>query len=74
VSGKIDRVDLDPFSARGIVRAHSGTFIRFPRRRLAAGRYIFAVRMSAEMNPTRQSALVSRPFAVGNPARSRKSK
>jgi hypothetical protein len=63
------------FSARGVVRAHAGTFIRFPRKRLAPARYVFAVRMKAEMNPTRQAALVSRPFAVGNPAaRSRKSK
>jgi hypothetical protein len=61
------------FSARGMVRAHLGTFIRFPRKRVAPGYYVFAIRMSAEMNPTRQSALVSRPFAVGNPARGRKS-
>ena len=62
------------FLARGIVRAHSGTFIRFPRRQVAPGYYVFAVRMSAEMNRTRQAALVSKPFAVGNPARGRKSK
>jgi hypothetical protein len=61
------------FSARGVVRAHSGTFIRFPRKQVAPGRYIFAVRMRAEMNPTRQSALVSKPFAVGTPQRARKS-
>jgi hypothetical protein len=30
--------------------------------------------MRAEMNPTRQSALVSKPFAVGNPARKSKTK
>jgi hypothetical protein len=62
------------FSARGVVRAHSGTFIRFPRKPVAPGRYVFAVRMSAEMNRTRQSALVSRPFAVGKPAVRRKSR
>ena len=62
------------FSARGIVRAHSGTFIRFPRKPVAAGSYVFAVRMSAEMNRTRQSALVSKPFAVGSPMRARKKK
>src|SRR5918999_1506265 len=53
------------FSARGVVRAHLGTFIRFPRKRLARGYYVFAIRMSAEMNPRRQTALVSKPFAVG---------
>jgi hypothetical protein len=66
------RVPKPVFSARGIVRAHSGTFIRFPRKPVAPGHYIFAVRMSAEMNPTRQSALVSKPFAVGNPTRGRR--
>jgi hypothetical protein len=62
------------FLARGIVRAHSGTFIRFPRKPVAAGYYVFAVRMSAEMNRTRQAALVSKPFAVGSPGRARKKK
>jgi hypothetical protein len=53
------------FSARGKARAHTGSFIRFPRKRLARGYYVFAIRMSAEMNPARQTALVSKPFAVG---------
>jgi hypothetical protein len=53
------------FSARGKVRAHAGTFVRFPRKRLARGYYVFAIRLSAEMNPARQAALVSKPFAVG---------
>jgi hypothetical protein len=59
------------FSARGLGRAHNGTFIRFPRKRLAPGRYVFAIRMSAEMNPTRQTVLVSKPFAVGGPKKRR---
>ena len=53
------------FSARGKARAHAGTFVRFPRKRLARGSYVFAIRMSAEMNPIRQSVLISKPFAVG---------
>ena len=57
------------FSARGKVRAHLGTFIRFPRKRLARGYYVFAIRMSAEMNPARQTALISKPFAVGGSRR-----
>jgi hypothetical protein len=52
-------------TARGKVRAHLGTFVRFKRKRLQPGRYVFAVRLRAEMNPKRTSALVSRPFAVG---------
>ena len=46
-------------------RAHQGLFIRFKRKRLAAGYYVFAIRLRAEMNPTRTSSLVRRPFAVG---------
>jgi hypothetical protein len=53
------------FSARGKARAHSGTFVRFPRKRLAPGRYVFAIRFKAEMNPARQTVLVSKPFGVG---------
>ncbi|HEY6584817.1 MAG TPA: hypothetical protein VIZ29_08215 [Gaiellaceae bacterium] len=53
------------FSARGKSRAHAGTFIRFPRKRVAPGSYVFAIRLNAEMNPSRQSVLVSKPFRVG---------
>ena len=59
------------FSARGKVRAHLGTFIRFKRKRLQPGYYIFAIRLRAEMNPTRTTALVGKPFAVGTPAKSK---
>ncbi len=55
-------------TARGKIRAHLGTFVRFKRKRLQPGRYVFAIRLRAEMNPTRTTALVSRPFAVGAPA------
>jgi hypothetical protein len=53
------------FTGRGKIRAHSGTFIRFKRKRLTAGYYVFAIRLRAEMNPTRTASLISRPFAVG---------
>lgn len=65
----VRRAPKPVFSARGKVRAHLGTFVRFPRKRLAPGRYVFAVRLSAEMNPTRQSVLLSKPFAVGTSRR-----
>ncbi|HET9325019.1 MAG TPA: hypothetical protein VFO03_14170 [Gaiellaceae bacterium] len=52
-------------AAKGKVRAHAGSFIRFKRRRLAPGSYVFAVRLRAEMNPKRTTAILSRPFAVG---------
>jgi hypothetical protein len=53
------------YSSRGKVAAHLGTFVRFPRRRVAAGYYVFAIRLNAEMNPTRQTVLIGKPFAVG---------
>ena len=55
------------FTAKTKVRAHQGAFVRFKRKRLKAGYYVFALRLRAEMNPTRTTALVSRPFAVGKP-------
>jgi hypothetical protein len=53
------------YAARGKVAAHLGTFVRFPRRRVARGSYVFAIRLSAEMNPTRQTVLIGKPFSVG---------
>jgi hypothetical protein len=53
------------FSVRGKIRAHAGTFIRFARKPLRPGKYVFAIRLKAEMNPARQSVLVSKVFAVG---------
>jgi hypothetical protein len=38
--------------------------VYFPRRRLKPGKYVYAIRMSATMNPKRVSILVSRPFRV----------
>jgi hypothetical protein len=61
----VRRTPKPVFSARGKARAHNGAFVRFPRKRLPRGTYVFAIRLSAEMNPARQSVLVSKPFAVG---------
>ena len=49
--------------ARGTVKA-IGTVVSFPRRRLRPGKYVYAMRMSATMNPQRVSILVSRMFRV----------
>jgi hypothetical protein len=38
----------------------------FPARRLKPGRYVFAIRMAATMNPARTSLYVSRAFTVGS--------
>ena len=63
----IKRTPKPVLSARGKVRAHQGSFVRFKRKRLAPGYYVFALRLRAEMNPSRTSTLVSKPFVVGTP-------
>ena len=50
--------------ARGRVRAGWRPLVRFPARRLRAGTYVYAVRLSAAMNPSRTAFFVSRPFKV----------
>jgi len=39
--------------------------VTFPARKLKPGRYVFAIRMSATMNPSRVRVLISAPFRVG---------
>jgi hypothetical protein len=43
--------------------------VRFPQRRLKPGKYVYAIRMSATMNPVRVSVLVSRAFRVARARR-----
>ena len=50
--------------ARGLIKAGS-RLVSFPPRRLRRGLYVYAIRMTATMNPKRASVLVSRPFRVG---------
>ena len=50
--------------AKGTIKAKTRV-VYFPRRKLKAGKYVFAIRMRAAMNPQRVSVLVSRPFRVG---------
>jgi hypothetical protein len=49
----------------GRVRAGWKPRLRFPPGQLKPGRYVYAVRLRASMNPRRSSVLVSRPFVVG---------
>ena len=48
----------------GLVRAGYNALVRTPRRRLAPGRYVYAIRMAAAMNGERTSFFVSDPFVV----------
>ena len=50
--------------AKGTIKATT-RLVYFPVARLKPGLYVYAIRMSATMNPTRASVFVSRPFRVG---------
>jgi hypothetical protein len=56
--------------AKGTIKAKMRV-VHFPSRKLKPGKYVFAIRMSAAMNPKRVSILVSRPFRVVGSARRR---
>jgi hypothetical protein len=61
-------------TARGKFVGRGARLVRFRKQRLKPGRYVFAVRLSAEMNPARSSTFVGRAFQVGQPARPKKKK
>jgi hypothetical protein len=48
----------------GAVRAYRPRSIVFPERPAAPGRYVYAIRLAAAMNPERATTLISDPFAV----------
>jgi hypothetical protein len=52
----------------GTIKA-SDRVVQFPSRRLKRGRYVFAIRFAATMNPQRVSVLVGRTFRVGSARR-----
>jgi hypothetical protein len=51
-------------AAKGTIKAKR-RLVYFPIHKLKAGRYVFAIRMTATMNSQRTSVLVSRSFRVG---------
>jgi len=55
----------------GTVQAYRQSVIRFPRRTPKPGHYVYAVQLFAEMNPTRKSFFVSKPFTVLAPKKKR---
>ena len=67
--GKIKRVlsgrGRAVLSKSGIVNAHWTPIVKFPDSRLRRGRYVYAIKLRAAMNPARDSLFVSRPFRVG---------
>jgi hypothetical protein len=51
---------------RGTLRAYYKVVVRTPAPRLAAGSYVYAVRLTSWANPGRTSVFVSSPFRVGS--------
>jgi hypothetical protein len=49
---------------KGTIEA-TNKLVSFPARKLKPGRYVYAIRMSATMNPQRVTVLTSRAFTVG---------
>lgn len=54
--------------ANGVIKAKRRV-VYFPARKLKPGTYVFAIRMTASMNPQRATVLVSRPFRVASARR-----
>jgi hypothetical protein len=50
---------------KSTIKAYWSPIVRFPARRLERGIYVYAIRISAAMNPGRANVFVSRPFQVG---------
>jgi len=50
--------------ATGAAKAHRTPQVKFRNRKLAAGWYVYGVRLSAETNAKRASTFVSRPFGI----------
>jgi hypothetical protein len=51
----------------GVVNAYWTPQIKFRGRTLPRGRYVFGLRLAAQMNPSRTAMFVSTPFRVGAP-------
>jgi hypothetical protein len=52
-------------SKSGTVNAHWSPHVKFPRKKLRRGAYVYAIELRAAMNPARKSLFISRPFPVG---------
>jgi hypothetical protein len=51
-------------SEKGRLAAHVARHVRFPKRRLAPGRYVYSIRFRAAANPQRTTPRTSRVFRV----------
>jgi hypothetical protein len=51
-------------STSGVIKAHRNPIVEFPQSGLRRGRYVYAIKLRASMNPARDRMFVSRPFRV----------
>ena len=51
-------------STSGVIKAHRNPIVEFPESRLRRGRYVYAIKLRASMNPARDRMFVSRAFRV----------
>ena len=65
LSSSFDRATGSVASAGGRVQARWSPVVKFPEHRLKPGWYVYAVKVSAELNPERTSTFVSGTFRVG---------
>jgi hypothetical protein len=59
------------FALKGKLRQNATRAIRFAKRRVKAGHYVYAIRLTASMNPARAKVFIGRPIQVGTPSRKR---
>ena len=52
----------------GLLNAYWTPLVKFPGRTLPRGKYVFGLRLAAEMNPQRTALFKSAPFSVGHPS------
>jgi hypothetical protein len=64
-STSFDRVGAGVAEARGKIAARWTPVIRFSKRRLDPGWYVYAVKVTAELNADRRSIFVSDAFQIG---------
>lgn len=50
----------------GLVKAYFTPVVKLPKKSLAPGSYVYAIRLTAWANPSRASVFVSEPFTVGS--------
>jgi len=76
LAGLLSRANAPQLALKtgGKLKAYESRTIRFPRKTLKAGYFVYGLRLAATMNPGRTKLYVSKPFRVGpaTPAKKKK--